>query len=66
LISLPPTISHLVTGDSGIDGRTTTVIVWACVAKIEEAIPAQGKLEPLGAVKDVQAPVGGVESYLRR
>jgi len=39
------------------------VIVWACVAKIEEAIPAQGKLEPLGAVKDVQAPVGGVESY---
>jgi HlyD family secretion protein len=41
-------------------GVTTTVIVWASVAKIEEAIPAQGKLEPLGAVKDVQAPVGGV------
>ena len=41
-------------------GVTTTVIVWACVAKIEEAIPAQGKLEPLSAVKDVQAPVGGV------
>ena len=41
-------------------GVTTTVIIWACIAKIEEAIPAQGKLEPIGAVKDVQAPVGGV------
>lgn len=41
-------------------GVTTTTIVWACVAKIEEAIPATGKLEPLGAVKEVQAPVGGV------
>jgi hemolysin D len=30
------------------------------LAKIEEAIPAQGKLEPRGAVQPVQAPVGGV------
>ncbi len=41
-------------------GVTTLSIIWACVAKIEEAIPAQGKLEPQGAVKEVQAPVGGV------
>lgn len=41
-------------------GVTTGVIVWASVAKIEEAIPAQGKLEPQGAVKEVQAPVNGV------
>ena len=41
-------------------GVTTAAVVWACVAKIEEAIPAQGKLEPLGAVKNIQAPVGGV------
>lgn len=41
-------------------GMTTGVIVWASVAKIEEAIPAQGKLEPQGAVKEVQAPVNGV------
>lgn len=41
-------------------GVTAFSIIWACVAKIEEAIPAQGKLEPTGTVKEVQAPVGGV------
>lgn len=41
-------------------GVTTGTIVWACVAKIEEAIPATGKLEPIAAVKEIQAPVGGV------
>lgn len=35
-------------------------IVWACLAKIEEAIPAIGKLEPTGTVKEVQSPVSGV------
>ncbi len=43
-----------------IVGVTTSVIVWASVAKIEEAIPATGKLEPLGTVKEVQPPVGGL------
>ncbi|HBB33694.1 MAG TPA: hemolysin D [Cyanobacteria bacterium UBA8803] len=43
-----------------IVGVTTATLIWAFVAKIEEAIPAQGKLEPQGAVKEVQAPVGGV------
>jgi HlyD family secretion protein len=33
---------------------------WASVAKIEEAIPARGKLEPEGTVKEVQVPVNGV------
>jgi len=41
-------------------GITTVAITWACVAKIEEAIPAAGKLEPVGTVKVVQAPVNGV------
>ncbi|MEB3336109.1 MAG: HlyD family efflux transporter periplasmic adaptor subunit [Leptolyngbyaceae bacterium] len=41
-------------------GVTTVVITWACVAQMEEAIPAQGKLEPEGTVAEVQAPVGGV------
>ncbi|WP_250122284.1 HlyD family type I secretion periplasmic adaptor subunit [Chroococcidiopsis sp. CCMEE 29] len=41
-------------------GVTTTTIIWACVARFEEAIPAQGKLEPQGTVKNIQAPVGGV------
>lgn len=41
-------------------GVTTASVIWASVAKIEEAIPATGKLEPTGAVKEVQAPVSGV------
>ncbi|MBE9137330.1 HlyD family efflux transporter periplasmic adaptor subunit [Nodosilinea sp. LEGE 07088] len=41
-------------------GVTTFTIGWACLAKFEEAIPAQGKLEPKGMVQPVQAPVGGV------
>jgi hemolysin D len=43
-----------------IMGVTTFGLVWASVAKIEQAVPAQGKLEPQGAVKEIQAPVGGV------
>jgi HlyD family type I secretion membrane fusion protein len=43
-----------------IMGVTTFGMIWASVAKIEEAVPAQGKLEPQGAVKEVQAPVNGV------
>jgi multidrug efflux pump subunit AcrA (membrane-fusion protein) len=44
----------------GIMGVTTFAIIWASVAKIEQAVPAQGKLEPQGKVQDIQAPVGGV------
>ncbi|NJN23324.1 MAG: biotin/lipoyl-binding protein [Acaryochloridaceae cyanobacterium RL_2_7] len=33
---------------------------WAFIFKIEEAVPAQGQLEPSGTVKDIQTPVGGV------
>ena len=38
----------------------TLATLWAFIFKIEEAVPAQGKLEPSGAVKDIQTPVGGV------
>lgn len=50
-----------------IMGVTTFGVIWACFAKIEEAVPAQGKLEPTGAVKEVQAPVTGVvqESFVK-
>jgi hemolysin D len=44
----------------GIVGVTSLVIIWANFARIEEAIPTQGKLEPQGTVKEVQAPVAGV------
>ncbi len=39
---------------------TTLGIAWACLAQIDQAVPAQGKLEPEGTVKEVKAPVGGV------
>lgn len=45
----------------GIILITTGLVAWSCFAKIDEAIPAQGQLEPVGTVKEVQAPlVGGV------
>jgi multidrug efflux pump subunit AcrA (membrane-fusion protein) len=49
----------------GIVGVTVSTVTWACLAKIEEAIPAQGKLEPRGVVQPVQAPVGGVVKEIR-
>ncbi len=41
-------------------GVTAATVAWASLAKFEEAVPAQGKLEPKGMVQPVQAPVGGV------
>lgn len=43
-----------------IIGFTSFAIIWACVAKIDQAVPAQGKLEPEGTVKEVKAPTTGV------
>jgi hemolysin D len=43
-----------------IIGVTTATIAWAFLAKFEQAVPAQGKLEPQATVQPVQAPVGGV------
>jgi HlyD family secretion protein len=43
-----------------IVGVTSASVLWACLAKVDEAITAQGKLEPEGVVQLVQAPVGGV------
>ncbi len=39
---------------------TSFVIIWASVFQIDEAVSAQGKLEPTGAVQKVQAPANGV------
>lgn len=38
----------------------TSAVAWAYFAKIEEAIPALGKLEPEGTVSNVHVPVNGV------
>jgi len=39
---------------------TTSGFLWASIAKIEQAVPATGKLEPQGSVKEIKAPTGGV------
>jgi HlyD family secretion protein len=41
-------------------GVTAFAIGWLALAKTEEIVTAPGKLEPVGVVKDVQMPVGGV------
>ena len=41
-------------------GVTSISILWAFLAQVEETIPAQGKLEPVGVVQPVQPPSGGV------
>ena len=41
-------------------GVTGFAIGWLALAKTEEIVTVQGKLEPLGVVKDIQVPVGGV------
>ncbi|AFY70888.1 secretion protein HlyD family protein [Thalassoporum mexicanum PCC 7367] len=45
-------------------GVTTAAITWASIARIEEAVPAQGQLEPQGAVKEIESSVGGVVSAI--
>jgi hemolysin D len=43
----------------GIVAVTSAVLLWAWFAKIEEAVPATGQLEPQSEVQPIQAPVGG-------
>ncbi len=41
-------------------GTTAFAIGWLAFAKTEEIVVAKGKLEPIGAVKEVQMPIGGI------
>ncbi|KEF41703.1 MAG: hemolysin D [Cyanobium sp. CACIAM 14] len=41
-------------------GVTAFGLGWLAFAQTEEIVTAPGKLEPLGVVKDIQMPVGGV------
>lgn len=43
-----------------IIGVTVAGLLWSALAKIEQVIPAKGKLIPQGKVKEVQIPVNGV------
>ncbi|MEB3321213.1 MAG: HlyD family efflux transporter periplasmic adaptor subunit [Synechococcaceae cyanobacterium] len=44
----------------GLVGTTALAVGWLALAKTEEIVVAPGKLEPIGAVKEVQMPIGGV------
>lgn len=48
------TISWTLMGVAGFS------VAWIALAQTEEIVTAPGKLEPLGVVKDIQMPVGGV------
>jgi hemolysin D len=41
-------------------GTTGGAVAWLALAKTDEVVVASGKLEPVGAVKTVQMPIGGV------
>jgi HlyD family secretion protein len=42
-----------------IIGSVLGILLWACLATMEEVVHTSGKLEPSAAVQDVQAPVAG-------
>jgi len=43
---------------------TMAVIIWACLAEMDEVIHAIGKLQPRGSVQEVQSRVSGVISEI--
>ena len=45
-------------------GTTGFALAWLVFAKTEEIVVAPGKLVPIGVVKDVRLPVGGVVSQI--
>ncbi len=44
----------------GLVGTAAFGVSWLALAQTEEIVVAKGKLEPIGSVKEVQMPVGGV------
>jgi hemolysin D len=44
----------------GLIGTTGFGIAWLVLARTEEIVVASGKLQPIGSVKEIQMPVGGI------
>ena len=44
----------------GLMGTTAFGVGWLALAKTEEIVVATGKLDPMGAVKEIQMPLGGI------
>jgi len=45
-------------------GTSVLGMTWLTFAKTEEVVTVKGKLEPIGRVKDVQIPIGGVATEI--
>ncbi len=48
----------------GLMGSSIFAVGWLSIAKTDEIVRVNGNLEPLGSVKDVQMPVGGIASEI--
>jgi hemolysin D len=49
----------------GLVSATTFAVIWANVAKIDEAVSASGQLQPKGSVRDIRVPINGVVQSLK-
>ena len=45
-------------------GTSVFGVAWLALARTEEIVVAQGQLEPVGSVQDIQMPVGGVADQI--
>ncbi|MBV2352143.1 HlyD family efflux transporter periplasmic adaptor subunit [Synechococcus sp. HK05] len=45
-------------------GTTAFALAWLAFAKTEEIVQATGRLQPIGSVKDIQLPLGGVTKQI--
>ena len=45
-------------------GSSVFAVAWLALARTEEIVVAQGQLQPIGSVQDIQMPVGGVADQI--
>ena len=45
-------------------GSSIFAVAWLALARTEEIVVAQGRLQPIGSVQDIQMPVGGVADQI--
>ena len=48
----------------GLIGTTTFGVAWLALAKTDEVVVAAGTLQPIGSVKEIQMPLGGIASEI--
>lgn len=48
----------------GLMGTTAFALAWLALAQTEEIVVAPGKLQPIGSVKEIQMPVGGIADVI--